>query len=60
MQKNLKLRKIMKDGNLRHWQVADAIGVSEVTFCKWLRYDLPPEKEVLILNAIAKLRKEEE
>lgn len=58
MQENKILRKKIKEENLYHWQIADAIGVSEGTFCKWLRRELSPEKELLILDAITKLRKE--
>lgn len=60
MQKNIGIREKIKEGSLCHWQVAKEIGVSEGTFCKWLRCELPPEKEARILDAIAKLRKEEE
>lgn len=37
------------------WQVADEVGVNEVTFIRWLRKPLPEEKKHAIIEAIQKL-----
>ena len=42
---------IMKRG-LKNYQVASFVGVTETTFSKWLRTELPPEKKQDILKAI--------
>lgn len=42
---------IMKRG-LRNYQVAEFVGVTETTFSKWLRTELPTEKKQQILTAI--------
>ncbi|MDR3589275.1 MAG: hypothetical protein P4N41_06395 [Negativicutes bacterium] len=38
-----------------HYEVAEAMGIAEFTFCRWLRRELPPEKKALIIAAIEKL-----
>lgn len=42
---------IMKRG-LKNYQVAEFVGVTETTFSKWLRTELPTEKKQQILTAI--------
>ena len=36
------------------WQVAKAAGISEPTLTRWLRGDLTPEQEEMLLTAIRK------
>ena len=36
------------------WQVAKAAGISEPTLTRWLRGDLTPEQEEMLLMAIRK------
>lgn len=54
---NINIRKAITDANLKHWQVANEIGVDCSTFCRWLRTELPADKEQAILEAIEKLKK---
>lgn len=56
---NEKIRDAMRIANVKQWQVADALGVHEATFCVWLRHELPAEKENAILEAIDVLSKGE-
>lgn len=42
---------IMKSG-LKNYQVATMLGVSETTFSKWLRNELPAEKKKKILEIL--------
>jgi ribosome-binding protein aMBF1 (putative translation factor) len=37
---NQNIRKAIEKANLKYWQVADEIGISDTTFSKWLRHDL--------------------
>lgn len=53
--KNQHVRKKIKQANLFQYQVAEEIGVNEVTFIRWLRKPLEPEKEHIILKAIETL-----
>lgn len=48
------IRQAMIKHGVRQWQVADALGVGEVTLCKYLRRELNNEEKKEILNAIEK------
>lgn len=52
---NESVRETAKKNGVKHWQIADHIGVSEQTFMRWLRKPLPKEKENQILSAINEL-----
>jgi len=54
---NEDIRKEIESAGVRHWQVADAIGVSENTFIRWLRKELPDEKKAEVRSAIKKISK---
>ncbi len=51
---NKDLRDEMRIANVRQWEVADAIGVSEMTMVKWLRKELDDDKKALVREGIAK------
>ena len=42
----------------KNYQVAEALGITEFTFCRWLRNELSCDKKALIIVAIEKLSKE--
>lgn len=42
----------------RSYKVAQILGITEFTFCRWLRKELPIDKKSLILDAIEKLATE--
>ena len=46
--------RIAKHG-LKQWEVAEAVGIYDCTFCKWLRTELSPERRTLVENAIDRL-----
>ena len=52
---NKDLRDEMRIANVRQWEVAEAIGVSEMTMVKWLRRELSDSKKVLIREGISKV-----
>lgn len=52
---NLDVRLKIKQNCLCNYEVAREIGVSEFTFCKWLREELNEERKNLVLSAIDKL-----
>ncbi|GMB01865.1 hypothetical protein [Pelosinus sp. IPA-1] len=39
----------------KKYKVAELLGITEFTFSRWLRHELPEEKKTLILQAINKL-----
>ena len=56
--KNTDIRSLIENHKLKHWQIAEAIGVSEFTFCRWLRKEFTADQKELVLSAIAKLTAE--
>ena len=55
---NAEIREILRKRRIRHYEVADRLGISEYTFCKWLRTELPPDKQEEVLEAIKKIESE--
>lgn len=55
---NAEIREILRKRRIRHYEVADRLGISEYTFCKWLRTELPPDKREEVLEAIKKIESE--
>lgn len=51
---NEEIRKLIKQSKLRHWEVADLLGISETTFVRKLRYELPKAEKEKILKIINK------
>jgi len=54
--KNKDLREAFRLADVRHWEVAEAIGISEMTFVKWLRRELPEEKKKLVREALGRVK----
>lgn len=50
---NKDLRDEMRIANVRQWEVADAIGISEMTMVKWLRKELDDSKKALVRKGIS-------
>ena len=52
---NEAVQSAIKESNLFQWQIAEHIGISEFTFCRWLRNELTDERKELVMKAIAEL-----
>lgn len=52
---NEAIREKVKATGVRYWEVAEQIGVSDVTLCRQLRRELPEARQQLILHAIDEL-----
>ena len=52
---NKDLRDEMRIANVRQWEVAEAIGISEMTMVKWLRREVDDSKKALIREGISKV-----
>ena len=52
---NKDLRDEMRIANVRQWEVAEAIGISEMTMVKWLRRELDDNKKALIREGISRV-----
>lgn len=55
---NLDIRKVIADRRLRHYEVAHAIGISEFTFSRKLRQELPEDEKQRVLRIINELARE--
>ncbi|MBQ8212478.1 MAG: hypothetical protein IJZ80_00580 [Clostridia bacterium] len=53
--KNIELRKEIKQAGLTHWEIANVLGISEFTFCRWLRKDFTEEQIKAVRTAIKQL-----
>lgn len=58
MKANLKIRETAKQAGIKHWQIAERLGISEPTIVRWLRVPLSPEREKMVLDAIRAIAKE--
>ena len=52
MKRNQKIRSALEKAGLTQWAFAERCGVSEATVYRWLRSDLPKEKELELLTKI--------
>ena len=57
MKENQEVRRAARSAGIPLWRVAAAIGVSEPTLIRWMRFPLPEDKEQRIMAAIAELAK---
>lgn len=56
---NLKIRQLIVSKRLKYYEVAAACGISSCTFSVWLREELSPERNQLVMKAIKDLTEKE-
>ena len=49
------IKKAIRSQGLSQWQIAEYLGISEWTLCRWLRSELPEQRYRDIVTAIDKL-----
>ena len=54
---NLIVREELKNRGVRHWQLAHALGISEQTLVRWLRFELDEERQLEMLMKIEEITK---
>lgn len=52
---NEKIRRTARAAGIPLWRIAAAIGVSEPTLTRWMRTQLPEDKEQRIMSAVLEL-----
>ena len=57
---NIIVREELKQRGVRHWELAHALGVSEQTLVRWLRFELSEDKQMDMLEKIEAIVKEKE
>lgn len=49
---NVEIRSTLLEANMKHWQLADLLGISEFTLCRRLRKELSKEEKAKIIKLI--------
>lgn len=57
---NKRLKEIIKMNGFTQWQIAECIGVTEMTLYRWLRSEKDTSHQGIILNAVNKCIAERE
>lgn len=60
MKENLNIRNAARIADIPQWKIADALGISEATFTRWLRVKLSPEREKKVMEVIDRLTQEKQ
>ena len=55
--KNTDIREVASQSGVKHWQIAEHLGIAEDKFSKMLRKELSQEQKGKILEAIEELKK---
>ena len=56
MKMNQEIKELIKASGTRQWKVAEALGISEGTLLRWLRFELSEERKGQIIEDIEKAR----
>ena len=56
MMKNLEVRIALAKNDMRQWELADALGVSEATITRWMRHEMSDAKQADIIEKINQYR----
>ncbi len=52
---NQDIRKLLKEKDIKMWQLADRLDISEPTITRWFRRELPQEKKKHIIKVIKEM-----
>ena len=58
MKQNIEIRKAIDTANIKYWQVADNLKITDGNFSRKLRKELSKEDKQKILSIVEKLKKE--
>ena len=57
---NMDIRQAIKMKRLFYFEVAQALGIADSTFSRWMRQEMPQEKKKNILSVIDQLAREKQ
>jgi len=57
---NKEIRRKIWESDLRHWQIAEQIGIAHTSLVNWLRVPLTEERKEKILKAIEELKEKKD
>lgn len=52
MKNNIRIRQELKKKNLKHWELAERLAITEFTLSRWLRNELPDTEQEKIISII--------
>ena len=52
---NEKIKSILKERKIPQWRIAVELGISEATLTRWLRVELTPDKQGLLIAAVQRI-----
>lgn len=55
--KNAEVREYAKSKGVKHWQIAEELGITEFTFSRQLRHELSEDRKKAIFSAIDRASK---
>lgn len=56
MNKNEDIKKLIRQNRYFNYEIAEAIGINEVSFSRWFRRELTEEQKQQIINALEALK----
>lgn len=58
---NMAVRVALKQRGVKAWELAEAMGIVDCTLSKWMRRELPPDKQAIMIHTIEQIaeRKQE-
>ena len=59
-QTNLQVRLAAREAGVHHWEIAEALGISEGAFCRRMRHELPEAEQARILATIDEISRRRE
>lgn len=57
---NAELKQKIKESSIKMWEVAERVGVSDITLARWLRSEKNIQKQPLVLKVFNELQVEKE
>ena len=52
---NKEVRRQIAKSKLRHYEIANYLGISQFTFAHWLQAEMPKERKEMVLRAISEI-----
>lgn len=49
---NFRIRLAAREAGIHHWEIAETLGISEGSFCRRMRHELPEAEQARILETI--------
>ena len=54
---NCELRKYATNNGVKHWQIAERLGMSESVFCRKMRHEMKDDEKIAVYEAIDQVKR---